>query len=213
MIQSKQGIIFSQTQNSNVYNQEQWKMKYEKHLLFYRYSLYYYLNYIFNINILENEFEIQNDCDLSIAKDLQDDFQKNSPFKYIYIRNKICLERLNLEEIEILDRKYEQNIIDEEMFSFIKKTLRKVITYDLRLGENALIPYHDIYDGLLVKNTTLLLVFQYDVFKFSKVDNYMIFFNKIQNNASDIKKRLLSSVKKDLGIDIEITNLYYSKLD
>lgn len=95
---------------------------------------YYYCLYIFiNNRIGLSQFDdmlasSDNKYDVINEKE-KDMYQLLSPYKYMYIRNNVYLERLSPDELNFLSKMIDENIdYNAEIDSFVSKTYKKVIS-------------------------------------------------------------------------------------
>ncbi len=137
------------------YTEEYYKMQ-----NYYGEALYEYLDRKVSLKELDSAFD---DMEISFRPregDKQDAWQKHQSYgmKYFYIRNDLCVERLEAEDREMLQSFVDEKTAytDERVISFVEKTLPLVIMYTTNADPNEEITL-SLYSGRTLINKAVRL--------------------------------------------------------
>lgn len=144
---------------------------------------------------------------LTISKDNADFYQAFSDnfLNYIYIRNNIFIENLNIEEFNYLKSLINrENIqLDEPLKNFIEKTYKKVIFQDLlNNGEICMTFYGPQTSAYCTTNDSLVIGFRYDEFNLNNMNDFD--WNINHNNQVAFLDKLFYKIKSDISKRISI---------
>lgn len=184
----------------------------EKFSIFYkRYYSYLekYLDEIIDINKTDNLVETNQNNFQAVNKEDMDIYQDLSSFKYFYIRNTLYIEKLNEEEIKLLE---EKDSYDSEVHDLISNTYKKVITTSTPVI-NANINYGPKESNTYYAESNALVIgFRYDPLYSKEAEDDDIWFDKYTEQQFLIT-RILKDLEQDIRekIDIPIKVIKYNE--
>lgn len=128
-----------------------------------------YICYKFNLKFYDNLINDSNYDFIPIQEDKMDIYQKFSEkyLKYIYIRNNIYIEKLNVSELDFLKEiAFKPNSVsNQEIINFIEKTYKKVIFEDaLNNGSKCMVFFGENSQYYSCVNDSIVIGIKYDEF-------------------------------------------------
>lgn len=179
--------------------------------LYKRYYLYLekYLNEIIDIKKTDDLVETHQNNFQTASKEDMDIYQDLSSFKYFYIRNTLYIEKLNEEEIKLLE---EKENYDDEIHDFIANTYKKVITTTSDI-ENANINYGPMEsDTYYAQVNALVIGFRFDPLYNNDVEDDDIWYDNYIEQQFLITK-ILQDFEKNMQekLDIPVKIIKYNE--
>ncbi len=148
-----------------------------------------------------------------MPQEKRNSFHKNSylGLDYFYVRNFLFIEKLSLEDLNVLIEKVSQNneVIDERILEIVKRTFKDVIVDNYRDGvykEHTTTCYGHFIPSNIVPSSHLVIALQYG--KNNKTYERDDFYRN-QQAKDQFLKELVEEMKKELEsiLNIEVTVL------
>lgn len=134
--------------------------------------------------------------------------------EYIYIRNNIYIENLNIDESNFLEQRIKIGKInmDRELYNFIEKTYKKVIFADLlNNGEVCMTFYGPKTSEFCASNDALIIGLRYDEFKMNGMNDDE--WNMNHDNQIQFLYQIFQEMENEFSkkIDIPVVMIKYNE--
>lgn len=120
---------------------------------FYKYFLDKFINEKLNLEELDNKVKEYNPNDYEVYTLFKE--LNTIDTDYVYIRNNICLDRLNLEQYNKLAKSINDKK-EEEIYSLVKETYKELVTFDTSLDSSEKVNYERKVDA--INNALVIMV-------------------------------------------------------
>ena len=169
----------------------------------------YFQNYIIKTLSLDKYDKMITESDLKFytcLEERKDYYQKSSPLNYIYIKNNLHIEKLNNDDLKIL----EESNNEDELIELIKKTWQNIIKIDILEGRKCPSDFKtQMFEGFntketIISNKALIIIIREggretdlseEEYMKNLKDKYLFINEMIENMQKEIEDKLDCPIK------------------